>query len=346
MSHRPLSSLSAASAARDYPELAGECVLVTGAAGFIGSHLVDALLERGAWVRALDNLSTGRLENLNGSLERVEFLQEDIRSLNACRRACDGAVFVFHQAALGSVPRSLADPSTTIGVNVEGTANVFAAAREAGVRRVVYASSSSVYGDSSLLPRREGEEGRPLSVYALSKSVDEQMARTFCDCYGMELVGLRYFNVYGPRQNAEGPYAAVLPRFFSAYLAGAAPVIYGDGEQSRDFTFVSDVVAANLLAAAAPREACGRAYNVGGGGKTTIRELAESVRRVVGGGPDPLLSAPRAGDVLHSQADLTLSRRHLGYEPGWDLENGLSAARSHYEATFERRREVRRAAAQ
>ncbi len=318
------------------PEFNGECVLVTGAAGFIGSHLVDALLERGAWVRAMDNLATGKRENLAESLDRIEFLEEDIRSPEACRRACEGAAFVFHQAALGSVPRSLADPARTIAVNVAGTANVFAAAREAGVRRGIYASSSSVYGDSPPLPRREGEEGRPLSPYALSKSVNEQLARTFADCYGTELIGLRYFNVYGPRQNPEGPYAAVIPSFFRACLTGEAPVIYGDGEQSRDFTYVSDAVEANLLAATARRDACGRAYNVGGGGETTIRDLARSVRSVAGRGAEPRTAAARPGDVQCSRADLSSSRRNLDYQPRWDLLRGLAAALPHYVSSCDR----------
>ena len=312
------------------PELSGECVLVTGAAGFIGSHLVDALLERGAWVRAMDNLATGRRENLEAALDRIEFLEDDIRSPEACRRACEGAAFVFHQAALGSVPRSLADPARTIAVNVGGTANVFAAAREAGVRRVIYASSSSVYGDSQTLPRREGEEGWPLSPYALSKSVDEQLARTFADCYGMELIGLRYFNVYGPRQNPEGPYAAVVPSFFQACLKGEAPVIYGDGEQSRDFTYVGDAVAANLLAATARGDACGRAYNVGGGAETTILDLAGSVRSVTGAGAEPRTEAARPGEARRSRADLSSSRSNLDYEPRWNLQRGLEASFPHY----------------
>ena len=311
--------------------LAGQPVLVTGAAGFIGSHLVDALLETGARVRAMDNLSTGTLENLEHALDRIEFLETDIRSFEACRRACDGVTVVFHEAALGSVPRSLQDPATTFAVNVTGTANVFAAAREGGARRVVYASSSSVYGDSQILPKSEGQEGRPLSPYAVSKAVGEQIASSFFDCFGLQTIGLRYFNVYGPRQSPEGPYAAVVPRFIQASLAGEGPVVYGDGEQSRDFTYVADAVEANLLAAAAPAEAGGRADNLGGGRRTRIRELAEAVRDTVGAGAPPVLAPPRPGDVAHSLADLALVSERLGFSPRWELRRGLAESLPHFE---------------
>jgi len=216
-------------------------------------------------------------------------------------------------------------------VNVAGTANVFAAARDAKVRRVIYASSSSVYGDSEKLPKREGEEGKPISPYALSKAMDEDLAAIFGRCYGMELIGLRYFNVYGPRQDPDGPYAAVIPRFFKAYFAGEAPVIYGDGEQSRDFTFVEDAVEANLLAAGALPAACGRAYNVAGGRRITVNELASLVREAVGGGPDPRHEAPRPGDVRHSLADLSLCARELAYAPAVELAEGIARSRRHYD---------------
>jgi nucleoside-diphosphate-sugar epimerase len=308
----------------------GVQVLVTGGAGFIGSHLVDALVAAGARVRVLDNLSAGRLENLAESRDRIEVLEGDIRDPRACAEACRGAAVVFHQAALGSVPRSIADPSSSIAVNVGGTANVFAAARDAGVRRVVYASSSSVYGDSAALPKKEGQEGRPLSPYAVSKQMNEQLAEVFGRCYGMEFVGLRYFNVYGPRQDPNGPYAAVIPRFFDANLKGEPAVIYGDGEQSRDFTFVADAVAANLLAAQAPAGACGAAYNVGGGARTTVLVLARLVGEAVGGSPEPRREPPRPGDVAHSLADLGSVSAKLGYAPAVDLARGLSRAFAHY----------------
>ncbi|HEX3129945.1 MAG TPA: SDR family oxidoreductase [Thermoanaerobaculia bacterium] len=302
------------------PELDGVPVLVTGGAGFIGSHLVDALLARGAQVRVLDDLSTGRRENLPAG---AKLLEDDIRDVEACRAACAGVAYVFHQAALGSVPRSIADPAATVAVNVAGTANVLAAARDAQVRRVVYASSSSVYGDARPVLKREGEEGRPLSPYAASKVMNEELADVFRRCYGMEIVGLRYFNIYGPRQSPEGPYAAVIPRFLRACLAGEAPVIYGDGTQSRDFTFVEDAVLANLLAAGAPAEACGRAYNVARGERTTVAELAERILEAAGSGLPPRHEPPRAGDVPHSQADPAAAEARLGFLARVGLREGL-----------------------
>ncbi len=317
------------------PDFRGELVLVTGAAGFIGSHLVDALLERGARVRGLDNFATGKRENLPSGNGRFELLEADLRDSEACRKACRGVAYVFHQAALGSVPRSLADPASTISVNVAGTANVLQASRDARVRRVVYASSSSVYGDSERLPKKEGEEGLPLSPYAASKLMVEQLANIFALAFGLESIGLRYFNVYGPRQDPEGPYAAVIPRFFKAYLAGEAPVIYGDGLQSRDFTYVDDAVRANLLAAAAPPDACGRAYNVAGGHGETVVELARLIRELLGGGPPPRHADARPGDVRRSTADLTLAARGLGYASQVPLGDGLLRTREHYVAVAE-----------
>ncbi|HEX6863523.1 MAG TPA: SDR family oxidoreductase [Thermoanaerobaculia bacterium] len=299
------------------PDFAGIPVLVTGGAGFIGSHLVDALVARGAQVRVLDDLSTGRRENLPD----VELIEGDIRDAGVCRAACEGVEYVFHQAALGSVPRSVSDPASSIAVNVTGTANVFAAARDS--RRVIYASSSSVYGDGETAVKREGEEGRPLSPYAASKAMGEELAEVFGRCYGQELIGLRYFNVYGPRQSPDGPYAAVVPRFFRACSAGEAPVIHGDGEQSRDFTWVGDAVLANLMAAGAPAEACGRAYNVARGEGTTVKELAARVRELVGSGAPPRHEPPRAGDVRHSQADTSAAEAGLGFRAGVGLREGL-----------------------
>jgi UDP-N-acetylglucosamine 4-epimerase len=313
------------------PDLDGVPVLVTGGAGFIGSHLVEALLAQGARVRVLDDLSTGRRENLpEGPPGIVDLTEGDIRDPETCRAACAGVEYVFHQAALGSVPRSLADPATTIAVNVGGTANVLTAAREAGARRVIYASSSSVYGDADAVVKEEGEEGAPLSPYAASKVMAEELATVFARCYGQELIGLRYFNVYGPRQSPDGPYAAVVPRFFRACLADEAAVIYGDGRQSRDFTFVEDAVSANLLAAGAPLEALGRAYNVARGELTTIAELAERVQGVAGSGRPPRHEPPRPGDVLHSQADIHRAVLYLGFRAAVPLREGLERTAAYY----------------
>lgn len=301
-------------------------VLVTGGAGFIGSHLVAKLASQGADIRVLDDFSSGREGNLAAveAAGSVQVVRGDIRDLETCRRACEGRSMVFHQAARGSVPRSLKDPAATIAVNVSGTANVLAAARDAGVERVVYASSSSVYGDSEVLPKREGEEGLPLSPYALSKVMNEQLAKTFGECFGLCCIGLRYFNVYGPRQDPAGPYAAVIPRFFQAYADGQRPSVYGDGQQSRDFTFVADAVEANLLAARGATEACGRAYNVGAGNRTTVLDLAARISELVGqeGGVEHL--PPRTGDVPHSRADLSTVTESLGFRPSISLDEGLA----------------------
>ncbi len=310
--------------------LAGRPVLVTGGGGFIGSHLATALAERGARVRVLDNLATGRRENLAHLGGRVELVEGDVRDVEACRRACEGVELVFHQAALGSVPRSMADPATTLAVNVGGTANVFAAARDAEVRRVVYASSSSVYGDSAALPKREGEEGEPLSPYAASKVMDEALARVFARCFPLEPVGLRYFNVYGPRQDPAGPYAAVVPRFFAAALAGEPMVVHGDGAQSRDFTYVADAVEANLRAAAAPPACAGHAYNVAAGHRTTVQELAQTIAELTGTQVPFHHTSPRPGDVPHSLADLSRIREDLGYQPTHTLRQGLEATLPYY----------------
>ena len=298
-------------------------MLVTGGAGFIGSHLVDALLERGARVRVFDNFETGLRSNLAHLTGQIELLEGDLRDLGACQQACAGVKYVFHQAALGSVPRSIRDPATSFAVNVGGTANLFAAARDARVERIVYASSSSVYGDSDRLPKVEGEEGQVLSPYAMSKKMCEELAAIYGRCYGLEIVGLRYFNVYGPRQRPDGPYAAVIPRFFDASFRGEAPLIFGSGEQSRDFTFVQDAVAANLLAAGAGPEALGRAFNVAGGRRVGVFELAELIRAIAGG-PPPRFEAPRQGDVLHSLADLAAVAAALDYHPGVGLADGLA----------------------
>ncbi len=312
---------------------------MTGGAGFIGSHLVDRLLGLGAHVTVLDNLATGRSENLDHCIDRIEWIEGDIRDLDICQKALSDRRYVFHQAALGSVPRSVSDPSTSLAVNAQGTANILTAARDRGVERVVYASSSSVYGDSEALPKQEGQDGRALSPYALSKKIGEELSDVYFRCYGLESVGLRYFNIYGPRQDPEGAYAAVIPRFFKAFLSNRSPTIYGDGEQSRDFTHVSDAVTANLLALTCPHESCGRAYNVAAGARTTVNMLADSISTLVGSDLQPSHQDPRAGDVRHSLAELSQVNAAFGYEPTKTLEQGLATCLDYYRGLFSKENE-------
>lgn len=303
--------------------LKGKRCLVTGGAGFIGSHLVDGLLDAGATVVVLDNFATGHRHNLEHCADRIDLIEGDIRDLETCQRACEGAAVVFHQAALGSVPRSVEAPATSLAVNVGGTANVFTAARDAGIDRVVYASSSSVYGSNEELPKREGREGAPLSPYAVSKWMTEELADTYARVYGMQLIGLRYFNVYGPRQDPNGPYAAVIPKFFAACARGEAPSIHGDGQQSRDFTFVADVVRANMLAATAEIEGA-IALNIGAGSTTTVTELAENIIALMGKDLKPHYTDPRPGDVRYSRADFSRAKGALGWEANVALRDGLA----------------------
>jgi len=305
-------------------------VLVTGGAGFIGSHLVEDLLQRGIQVRVLDNFSTGKRRNLIGlgtgqwnAGKDFEVIEGDIRDLETVRKAMAGMQSVLHQAALGSVPRSVADPITAHQVNADGMLNVLLAARDSDVRRVVYASSSSVYGDSERLPKREGEEGSPLSPYALTKQINERYGSLFLRLFELETVGLRYFNVYGPRQDPESQYAAVIPRFISALLEDRAPVVYGTGEQTRDFTYVKDVVNANLNALEAPRNTCGPSYNIGRGDKTSLLELLQTLQDILGTKIEPRFEPTRPGDVMHSSADVTLARRVLGFQAQHNLRSGL-----------------------
>ena len=311
------------------PDLTGAKTLVTGGAGFIGSHLVDALLDAGAEVRVMDSLATGSLENLAHCRARIEWAEADLRDLDSCRSACEGVQLAFHQAALGSVPRSMSDPATSIDVNLGGTANLFAAARDQGVERVVYASSSSVYGDHPGLPKVESEIGNPLSPYAATKRIDELWAETCFRSYDLPVVGLRYFNVFGARQDPEGPYAAVIPRWIDALCDGRPPHIFGDGKTSRDFCPVGNIVQANVLAALAPREAVGRSFNVALGCQTSLTELFERLRAgltALGldcGDVEAIYEDFRSGDVRHSLADLSAAQRLLGYEPELDFASGI-----------------------
>ncbi len=315
--------------------------LVTGVAGFIGSHLLEALLSLDQEVVGLDNFATGHRRNLDevraavgeARWARFRFIEGDIRRIEDCRAACAGADYVLHQAAIGSVPRSFDDPATTNAANVGGFLNVLIAARDAGVRRLVYATSSSVYGDSPELPRVEARIGRPLSPYAVTKLIGEQYADLFARSYGLPSIGLRYFNIFGPRQDPAGAYAAVVPRWVAAMIAGEDVWINGDGETSRDFCYVANVVQANLLAAAGSGdEAENQIYNVAVGERTTLNDLCEAIRaQLAPRFPHLREFRPRhrdfrAGDVRHSLADVTKARRLLGYEPTHTLGDGLREA--------------------
>jgi UDP-N-acetylglucosamine/UDP-N-acetylgalactosamine 4-epimerase len=297
--------------------------LVTGGAGFIGSHLAKHLAAAGHDVVVLDNLSTGRRENLDDAAGKLELVVGSITDLTTVETCCRGVDCVFHQAALPSVPRSVADPLASDDTNVGGTLRVFWGAHRQGVRRVVYAASSSVYGDTVELPKRESMPHRPLSPYAVNKCVGEMYGAVFNNLYGLGTVGLRYFNVFGPQQDPQSQYAAVVPRFITAFLAGQAPVIHGDGTQSRDFTYIQNVVEANVAAAAAPDSAGGRSYNIALGGRVSVTDLCLKIRDLVGATVDPVYDAARAGDVKHSQADVSLAREHLGYVGSVGLDEGL-----------------------
>ena len=320
--------------------------LVTGSAGFIGSHLAQALLELDQHVVGLDNFSTGYQRNLDEIRARLgperwwrhRFIEADIADARACRDACEGIDIVLHQAALGSVPRSIEEPLRTHAANATGFLNMLVAARDARVRRFVYAASSSTYGDHPHLPKVEDAIGAPLSPYAVTKYANELYADVFGRCYGMETIGLRYFNVFGPRQDPEGAYSAVIPRFAAAMLREAPVTIYGDGETSRDFCYVANVVQANLLAATAEHEdAIGQIYNVAVGKRTSLNELHAMLRTLIAERhpqlrqPLPLYAAFRAGDVRHSEADIGKARRLLGYRPAWDVTSGLREALPWYE---------------
>lgn len=318
--------------------------LITGVAGFIGSNLLQVLLELGQRVVGLDNFSTGHRHNLelvrqlvgDDAWKRFRFLEGDIRSLDDCREAVQGVNYVLHQAALGSVPRSLENPVLTNANNIDGYLNMLVAAKDAGVERLVYAASSSTYGDHAALPKIEGRIGRPLSPYAVTKLVNELYADVFARCYGLKTVGLRYFNVFGPRQDPNGAYAAVIPKWFASLLGGEDVYINGDGETSRDFCFIDNVVQANLLAATTEVNNPAEVYNVAVGGRTTLNQLFFAIRDIVASGrPEyedrqPVYRDFRSGDVRHSQADVSKARTLLGYEPTHDVNAGLLLAADWY----------------
>jgi nucleoside-diphosphate-sugar epimerase len=296
---------------------------VTGGAGFIGSHLVRELLGRGHTVRIVDNLSTGRRQNLPTS-GAVEFVEGDVADPAVAKRAAAGAAVILHQAAIPSVPRSVEDPESTNRANVEGTLQILLAARAAGVTRVVFAGSSSVYGNAPTLPKREDMRPHPLSPYALQKLVGEEYCRLFTELYGLETVVTRYFNVFGPRQSPGSPYSGVISLFIDAMLAGRSPRIHGDGGQTRDFTFVGDVVKGVLLAAETPGVG-GRVFNIAAGGRISLLDLIRTLQAILGTNVDPILGPPRAGDVRDSQADIAEARRVLHFSPGTPLRDGLAA---------------------
>jgi UDP-glucose 4-epimerase len=314
--------------------------LVTGGAGFIGSNIVEELVRRGEKVRVLDNFSTGRRENLSELHDRIELVEGDIRSYHIVREGVEGVDVILHQAALPSVPRSIKDPITTSEVNVGGTLNILMAARDAKVKRVVYASSSSVYGNSEELPKHEEVTPCPLSPYAVSKLAGEKYCQVFSRVYGLETICLRYFNVFGPRQDPSSQYSAVIPKFINGMIKGEQPVIYGDGGQSRDFTYVANIVAANLLASTANCES-GLVLNCAGHRQVSVNDLVQSLNGILGKSIKPTYRESRAGDIKHSYASIEKAKRLIGYVPEVDLEEGLRRTVEWYVNTLTKKKEDR-----
>lgn len=298
--------------------------LITGIGGFIGSSLARELLSRGEQVRGVDNFSTGRRENLTEILGRIDFREADILDLDAMHKACAGVDFVLHQAAIPSVPKSVLDPLGSNRANVDGTVNVLVAARDAKVKRVVYAASSSAYGDTPTLPKHEGMKPDPISPYAVAKLASEQYMISFYRCYQLETVALRYFNIFGPRQDPSSPYSGVLAKFITVMLRGEQPAIYGDGEQSRDFTYIDNAVEANLLACKAPAaQAAGQMFNVATGRRVTLNETFKLLQGLTSYSGQPKYGPERGGDIKHSLADISKAKAGLAYEPKVDFEEGL-----------------------
>lgn len=302
--------------------------LVTGGAGFIGSNLCEAILKLGYRVRCLDDLSTGKMSNVELFADdpNYEFIKGDIKDLDTCMRACEGADFVLNQAAWGSVPRSLEMPLFYCRNNIEGTLNMLEAARQNGVKKFVYASSSSVYGDEPNLPKTEGREGNLLSPYALTKRCDEEWAKLYTMHYGLDTYGMRYFNVFGRRQDPNGAYAAVIPKFIMLLMKNEAPTINGDGRQSRDFTYIENVIEANLKACLAPHEAAGEAFNIAYGGREYLIDIYHTLTKTLDKDIEPHFGPDRKGDIKHSNADISKARKLLGYDPDYDFASGLNEA--------------------
>jgi UDP-glucose 4-epimerase len=297
--------------------------LITGIAGFIGSSLARELLHRGEQVRGIDNFSTGKRENLAEILDKIDFRQADILDLDAMHRACAGVDYVLHQAAIPSVPKSVLDPIASNRANVDGTVNVLVAARDAKVKRVIYAASSSAYGDTPTLPKHERMTPDPISPYAVAKLASEHYLTSFYRCYGLQTVALRYFNIFGPRQDPSSPYSGVLAKFITLMLKGERPTIFGDGGQSRDFTYIDNAVAANLLACKAPAEVAGKVFNVATGRRVTLNETFKLLQPLTSYSGAPIYAAERGGDIKHSLADISLAEKHLGYKPSVNFEDGL-----------------------
>lgn len=304
----------------------GTLFLVTGGAGFIGSNLCEAILNMGYRVRCLDDLSTGKQENVDMFLGNLNytFIKGDIKDFDTCMKACEGVDYVLNQAAWGSVPRSIEMPLFYCANNIQGTLNMLEAARQNGVRKFVYASSSSVYGDEPNLPKTEGREGNLLSPYALTKRCDEEWAKQYTMHYGLDTYGLRYFNVFGRRQDPDGAYAAVIPKFIKQLMNNEQPTIHGDGKQSRDFTYVENVIEANLKACLAPHEAAGQSFNIAYGGREFLIDIYHALAKALGKDIEPIFGPDRKGDIKHSNADISKAKKLLEYDPEYDFASGLN----------------------
>ncbi len=310
--------------------------LVTGGAGFIGSNLCEAILNLGYNVRCLDDMSTGKKENVDFLINHphYEFIKGDIKDLDTCIKACDGVDYVLNQAAWGSVPRSIEMPLFYCMNNIVGTVNMLEASRIKGVKKFVYASSSSVYGDEPILPKKEGREGKLLSPYAVSKQSDEEWAKQYTLHYGLDTYGLRYFNVFGRRQDPDGAYAAVIPRFIKQLISGERPTINGDGKQSRDFTYIENVIEANLKACLASTSAAGQVFNIAYGGREYLIDIYRTIKDALGVNIEPVFGPARAGDIRHSNADISQAKELLNYNPDWSFERGIKAAINWYVDTM------------